>query len=114
MARIALGRRFAALNGELPQVLFQAKEPFAGLFAQHLTQQHAEGPHIAAQRRFLQIAGTRLQVPPGATASFLASIARDSSSFQYAACGGVRHSDRSSVPRLGLRGFEIFPKTQGC
>ena len=51
--RISLRCGLAALNRELPQIFFQVKQPLAGLFSQHLAQQHAERPDIAAQRHFL-------------------------------------------------------------
>ena len=51
-----------APDGALPQRLHFCKKLLAGLLAQHLAQQHAQRPHIAPQRRLLQVAGLRFQL----------------------------------------------------
>ena len=52
---------FAAANGDLAQFFHFGKELFVGLLTQDLAQQHAQGAHIAPQRRFFNVALTRLK-----------------------------------------------------
>ena len=51
----------AAADGALAQGFDVREELVAGLLAQHLAEQRAERAHVAAQRRFLEVAGVRLE-----------------------------------------------------
>jgi hypothetical protein len=55
--RVAAGFRIAAANGALPQRFHMLIKIVAGLLAQNFAKQGAEGPHIAAQGSFLEVAG---------------------------------------------------------
>ena len=52
----------AAADGALPQRFNLRKKLLAGLLAQHLAQQRAQRTHVAAQRRFFQVAGLRFKL----------------------------------------------------
>ena len=58
---LAAGFGIAAANGALAQRFNVREEVFAGLLAQHFAQQHAQRAHVAAQRSFFQVAGSRFQ-----------------------------------------------------
>ena len=53
----AAGLGIAAADGALAQGLDLGKKLLAGLFAQHIAEQRAEGTHVAAEGSFLQVAG---------------------------------------------------------
>ncbi len=55
------GVHFAVGDGGLAQLFDGLEDGDAGLLAQDFAEQHAEGADVAAQRRFLELAGGRLQ-----------------------------------------------------
>ena len=53
--------RFAAADGDLPQLFHFGEQRLAGLLAQNLAQQHAEGTNVAPQRRLFDVSGAGFQ-----------------------------------------------------
>jgi hypothetical protein len=53
----AAGFGIATPDGALAQSFNVREEVFAGLLAQHFTEQHAERAHVAPQWSFFQVAG---------------------------------------------------------